>query len=77
MTVDDHQLVRLIMHQSIPSANIPQASPSQGKIFLRKHSPQDKKTPAPREYFEISVVPQLSKCLKFEAGQGDKLYQMI
>ena len=56
-------MVRIfVMHQSIPSANIPPAnhcfqvvkSPAPRQNFLQKHGPRDKKTPTPGEYFERS-----------------------
>ena len=55
-----------VMHQSIPSTNIPpRADPRgnflkwsktlpRGKIFLQKHDPRDKKIPTPGEYCERS-----------------------
>ena len=55
-----------VMHQSIPSTNIPpRADPRgnflkwsktlpRGKIFLQKHGPRDKKIPTPGEYCERS-----------------------
>ena len=54
-----------VMHQSIPSANIPPGKPPgkflrwskalpRGKIFLQKHGPRSKETPTPGEYFRRS-----------------------
>ena len=58
--------VVVLMHQSIPSANIlPHANPQgnflrwskalpRGKIFLQKHGPRGKETPTPGECFRRS-----------------------
>ena len=64
---EKNQILFIVMHQSIPSTNIPppRADPRgnflkwpktlpQGKIFLQKHSPRDMKIPTPREYCERS-----------------------
>ena len=58
------------MHQSIPSANIPQAnpqgnffevvkSPAPGQNFPAKAQPLGQKTPTPGEYFRRSSQPFL------------------
>ena len=46
-----------IMHQSIPSANIPPGQIFEvGKTFLQNHDPRVKKTPTPGEDFETDLV---------------------